>query len=168
MTRARNKQQLLEFGKNEFDRLMKLVGTLTPRQRDEEYVFDNRTTKDIVAHLYAWHLLELTWYKEGMSGKKPAIPAPGYTFKDCPKLNEKLYQEYKDLSWSGLVKKFNSSHNKLMEIIERHTGSELTTKKKYVWTGSTDMACYFASALSSHYVWAIDLIGKHFKSISQI
>jgi len=163
MSRAQNKQQLLEFGKREFDRLMELVSKLTPDQRDKEYIFDNRTTKDIVAHLHAWQLLELTWYQEGMSGKKPAIPAPGFTFKDAPELNEKLYQEYKLIMWDDLIKKFTKSHNQLLNIVKKHTDEELSTKKKYVWTGTTSITCYLASALSSHYVWAIDLIRKHFK-----
>jgi len=163
MPRAQNKQQLLDFGKREFDRLMELVGKLTPDQRDKEHVFDNRTTKDIVAHLYAWQLLELTWYEEGMSGKKPAVPAPGYTFKDAPELNEKLYQEYKSIVWDDLSKKFTKSHNQLLNIVEKHSDEELSTKRKYAWTGSTSITCYLASGLSSHYVWAIDLIRKHFK-----
>ena len=163
MARAQNKQQLLDFGKNEFCRLMEIVEKLTPKQRDEEYIFDNRTTKDIVAHLLAWQLLELNWYQEGMSGKKPAIPAPGYTFKDAPALNEKLYQEYKLNKWSDIGEQFKASHNKLLSIIEKHTDEELSTKKKYAWTGTTSITCYLASALSSHYVWAIDLIRKHFK-----
>lgn len=163
MARAQNKQQLLEFGKKEFDRLMGLVGALTPDQRDKEYIFDNRTTKDIVAHLMAWQLLELTWYLEGMDGKKPAIPSPGYTFKDAPKLNEKLYQEYKSIIWDDLINKFTKTHRQLLNIVNKHTDEELSTKKKYAWTGSTSITCYLVSALSSHYVWAIDLIRKHFK-----
>jgi hypothetical protein len=163
MARAQNKNQLLEFGQNEFDRLMKLISVLTPDQRDKEYVFDNRTAKDIVAHLWAWQLLELTWYQEGMSDKKPAIPAPGYTFKTAPELNEKLYQEYKSITWDNLAKQFTSSHKKLISIVDKHTDEELSTKKKYAWTGSTSITCYLASALSSHYVWGIDLIRKHFR-----
>ena len=163
MARARNKQQLLEYGKHEYNQLNELISKLSSQQRDHEFIFDNRTAKDIVAHLYAWQLLELTWYKDGMSGKKPQIPAPGYTFKDAPALNEKLYQDYKDISWEELKNKFVKSHRELLQIITNHTDEDLTTKKKYTWTGSTDMATYFASALSSHYVWAIDLIRKHFK-----
>ena len=163
MARAQNKQQLLDFGEKEFDRLMGLVSGLTPDQRDKEYVFDNRTAKDIVAHLLAWQLLELTRYQEGMNGKKPAIPAPGYTFKTAPELNEKLYKEYKLIDWSDLKKKFTTSHNQLLTIVHNHTDEELSTKKKYAWTGSTSITCYLASALSSHYVWGIDLIRKHFK-----
>lgn len=158
MPRARNKEQLLSFADQEFSALNKLIDTLDSKQRNKEYIFDNRTSKDIVAHLYAWQLLELDWYKEGMKGKKPAIPAPGYTFKDAPTLNEKLYQEYKNIKWEDLIKKFTATHNKLLEIIKSHTDDELTLKKKYAWTGTTNMASYFASALSSHYVWAKDLI----------
>jgi len=163
MSRAQNKQQLLDFGEKEFHRLMELVGKLSSDQRDNEFIFDNRTTKDIVAHLYAWQRLELTWYQEGMNGQKPAIPAPGYTFKDAPKLNEKLYQEYKSIVWNDLTKMLTKSHNQLLSIVNKHTDKELSTKKIFSWTGSTSITCYLASALSSHYIWAIDLIRKHFK-----
>ena len=165
MARAQNKQQLLDFGEREFNRLMDLVGGLTPDRRDKEYVFDNRTVKDIIAHLLAWQLLEMKWYQEGMDEKKPAIPALGYTFKDAPKLNEKLYQEYKSISWDDLITKLTKTHNQLMNIVNKHTDDELSTKKKYAWTGSTSITCYLASALSSHYVWGIDLIRKHFKEL---
>ena len=163
MARPMNKEQLISFAQNEYTKLMDLISKLNEKQRDSEYIFDNRTTKDIVAHLYAWQLLELNWYKEGMKGNKPDIPAKGYTFKDSPALNEKLYQEYKNIKWKELFDKFKISHNSLLKIIESHTNDELYTKKKYIWTGSTDMAVYFRSALSSHYVWAQGLIKKHFK-----
>ena len=104
MARPMNKSQLVEFSENEFHRLTTLIDTLTPKQRDSEYVFDNRTPKDIVAHLYAWQLMELSWYSDGEKGLKPQIPAPGYTFKDSPALNEKLFQDYKDISWDKLIK----------------------------------------------------------------
>ncbi len=163
MARAQNKAQLLEFGKTELDRLISLINQLSDNQRDKEFVFDNRTAKDIVAHVYAWQLLEVDWYEVGMHGGKPQIPAPGYTFKDAPTLNEKLYQEYKLMKWDELIKKLKNAHNKLITIINSHTDNELSTKKRYAWTGSTSMTCYFASALSSHYVWAVDLVRKHFK-----
>lgn len=158
-----NKSQLIEFSENEFHRLTALIDSLTQEQRDSEYIFDNRTSKDIVAHLYAWQLMELSWYSDGKKGVKPEIPAHGYTFKDTPALNEKLFQDYKNISWDELIKLLNDSHNKLLNIVKKHTEEELFTKRKYIWTGSSNMAVYFRSALSSHYVWAIDLIRKHFK-----
>ncbi len=163
MARPQNKKELIQFAQNEHKRLIDLISQLSDRERDLEFVFDNRTVKDIVAHLYAWQILEFGWYMEEMKGNKPVIPAPGYSFKDTPVFNEKLYNDYKNISWSELFKDFTKSHKKLVSIIKSHTEEELFTKKKYIWTGTTDMSVYFRAALSSHYVWAIDLIRKHFK-----
>lgn len=163
MARPMNKKELIEFAENEYKKLFQLISHIKPEEIEKSNIFDNRSTKDLVAHLYAWQLLELTWYKVGMQGKKPAIPAPGYTFKDAPALNEKLFQDYKDIEWETLLKEFQKTHDKLLDIVKSHTEDELYTKKKYAWTGSTDMAVYFRSALSSHYLWANNLIKKHFK-----
>lgn len=131
MARPENKKQLIQFAEDEYAKLMTLVDKLSDKQRDSETIFDNRTVKDIVAHLYAWQLLELNWYTEGMGGKKPAIPAPGYTFKDTPALNEKLYLDYKDMSWKKLSDQFKKTHKKLLSLINSHSEKELFTKKKY-------------------------------------
>lgn len=163
MARPTNKTELIEFAEKENKKLIDLVNKISDKQRDSEFIFDNRTTKDIIAHLYAWQLLELYWYTQGMKGNKPEIPAHGYTFKNAPALNEKLYQDYKDIKWEVLLKNFTKTHNQLIDITKSHTEQELFTKKKYIWTGSTDMAVYFRGALSSHYVWAINLIRKKFK-----
>lgn len=163
MSRPLNKKELIQFSENEFEILLKLIDSLSESQRDKDFVFENRTPKDIIAHLYAWQILEIGWYEEGMKGRKPAIPALGYTFKDTPTLNEKLFQDYKDITWKKLIVEFRNSHSKLIQIIAGHSEAELFEKKKYDWTGSTSMAIYFRSALSSHYLWANTLLKKFIK-----
>lgn len=160
MPRARTKPQLLEFGEQEYDRLISLVDNLTDDQLIKQHLFENRTCKDVLAHLHAWHLLFLTWYEEGMAGGKPKKPAPGYTFKTTPELNEKLYQEYKGIPLDEIMSKFKATHEKIMGLIEGHSASDLEEKGKYAWTGSTNVASYLASATSSHYQWASELIRK--------
>lgn len=164
MARPMSKEELIQFSEDEYSNLLAFIAQLTDKQRDSEYIFDNRTTKDIVAHIYAWQLLELTWYTEGMKGHKVEIPAPGYNFKDSPALNEKLYQEHKSVDWEALEKSFKQTHSKLIEIVNKHTEEELFTKKKYTWTGSSNMSVYLRSALSSHYMWGFSLIKKHFRN----
>ena len=161
MARARTKSELLDFGEKEFKKLMEYSNKYKDSKSETQYIFDNRTAKDILSHLEAWYQLVFNWYQVGMKGEKPEIPAPGYTFKTAPELNEKLFQEYKDIKWEEIIKRLTTSHNKLMEIIKNHSEDELETKKKYKWTGTTNMASYFASVSSSHYVWASDLLRKH-------
>lgn len=124
--------------------------------------------KDVIAHLIAWQNLFFTWYEDGMSGKKPDIPAVGFTFKDTPALNEKLYKAYKDVSWTEIWHQFKKSHYQMVKLIEKHTNEELTEKKKYAWTGTTNLASYFASATSSHYMWASGLLKKYLRTLQKI
>lgn len=163
MARARTKKELLDFGEKEFNRLKDVVSKVKELKKENEYIFDNRQAKDIITHVYAWQILSLDWYNVGMKGEKPDIPKKGYTFKDSPKLNEDLYQEYKHMDLDQAMKELEKTHNIFIDIIRKHTEEELETKKKYKWTGSTSIACYFASALSSHYVWAIGEINKILK-----
>lgn len=165
MPRARNKAQLLEFGEQEYSRLQDYLQGLTEDQRSRTPVFENRTVKDIIAHLHAWHLLFLDWYKEGMAGRKPQIPAEGFTWKDSPALNEKLYRDHKDTPWKEVWASFEKSRQKVLALVKKHSDKELTTKKKYAWTGSTDLATYLAGTTSSHYAWANDLIKKYRKRL---
>ncbi|MBD3280070.1 ClbS/DfsB family four-helix bundle protein [Candidatus Dojkabacteria bacterium] len=167
MARAQTKKQLLEFGEEEFAKLIDLAKQYKEKGFLKEKIFDNRIVKDILAHIHAWHELAFVWYEEGMNDGQPEIPAPGYTFKDAPALNEKLYQDFKDTSWDEIVKKLKKSHKKLMKIIGGHSEEELFTKKKYKWTGSTSMGSYFASAASSHYVWGSELLRKKLKKLEK-
>lgn len=160
MPRASSKQELLDFAESELTILLNHISRLKDADLIDKPVFDNRLPKDLLAHIAAWDELFMVWYTEGMKGNKPEIPAPGYTFKTAPDLNERLFKEWNDLPLESVIKKLKTMHKKILKLVEKHSDKELFTKKKYAWTGSTSMGSYFASALSSHYVWANDLLKK--------
>lgn len=167
MPRARTKDELIEFSQLEEKRLFEQIDTISRKlELEDNYLFDNRKPKDIVAHLLAWHGLMENWYVQGMKGEHVEIPAKGYTFKDAPRLNEDLFQEYKDIPLQEILEKFKASSKRMIKFINNHTDEELFEKKKYKWTGTTSMGSYFASATSSHYVWANDLLKKFIKNNS--
>jgi hypothetical protein len=164
MARARNKSELLMFGQLELEKLINNANMYIDKTT---LIFDNRNVTDILSHILAWQELMITWYTEGMAGKNPQIPAPGYTFKTAPELNEKLYQDFKNLQFDEVLKRLNDTHTKLMKFVESHTEEELFTNKKYNWTGTTSMGCYFASAISSHYVWGSGLLKKRLNQLNK-
>ncbi len=160
MARARTKQELLDFGEKEYKKLMDLVNGFSPDQQAGLEVFENRTIKDILAHLHDWHELVFAWEREGKSGGKPIMPAEGYTWKDLPAFNEMLYRKSKDKSLSEILSDFENSHKEAMKHISGYSADDLETKAKFAWTGSTNIASYYASCTSSHYAWASDLLKK--------
>jgi len=159
-----NKTELLEFSQIQFNDLLNSVKELPIEVLIKPGACGEWSIKDILAHLHAWHNLFLRWYNEGMAGQKPYMPDAGYSWKDTPELNTKIYQEYKDAPFEQILELVQKTHQKVVDIIQSHSDGELFTKKFYSWTGSSSLGVYIRGAASSHYDWANKLIKKFKKS----
>ena len=82
MPRPTNKMSLLELAGINFNKLLEFIEELpdkfkTKSFKNNELNERDKTIADVICHLHEWHLMMETWYKVGMSGNKPAIPAEG-------------------------------------------------------------------------------------------
>lgn len=145
---------------------MVIVASMPMAQRETSGTCGDWSVKDILAHLWAWHELFLTWYRDGMAGRKPAIPAPGFSFKDTPALNEKIFQENLGLDYAEVTSRLALSHKQVMDLATKHTDAELFTRQHYPWTGTTTLGAYFIGSLSSHYEWAGGLVKKYKRGLA--
>lgn len=162
MPKPKNKEELLFQSQENYQKLIRLIATFSEEEQQKDFPKGtmNRNIRDVLAHLYHWHQMFLEWYKIGMNGKKPPMPAENYTWKMTPELNRWIFEKYQKMELSEAKKHFENSHQKVQNLIEKHTNEALFTKKKYHWTGSTSLGAYLISATSSHYHWAIQLIKK--------
>ena len=75
MARPKSKSELLELSQSNYKQLLSYIDHLS----DPEFEFPsgtmNRNVRDVLAHLHHWHLMLLEWYKVGMTGEKPDMPA---------------------------------------------------------------------------------------------
>ena len=88
MARPKTKKELLDSSQENFTRSIDLVQSIPEDLLDESGACEEWSVKDIMAHLHAWHMLCLIWYQEGLAGGKPSMPAPGYSWKETPELNQ--------------------------------------------------------------------------------
>ncbi len=95
-----------------------------------------------------------------MEGKKPNMPAKGYTWKTLPDLNKSIQKKYENVELKKVSAMLNEPFNELQKVIHKHSDNELFEKRKYKWTGTTSLGSYLVSATSSHYEWAFKLIKK--------
>lgn len=162
MPRPKTKKELLSISQTNYHRLLNLIESYNEIDRNKEFPLGylNRNSTDVLAHLHHWHLLILDWYAVGMSGKKPDMPAKGYTWKTVPELNRAIREKYREINYPNVKKLLDSSFVAIQKLIEKHSDEELFEKKKYKWTGSTSLGAYLISATSSHYDWAYKLIKK--------
>lgn len=168
MARPKTKAELIHLSQENYLKLFQLIDSLSLQQQEQSFPFEDRdrNIRDVLIHLHEWHNMMDCWYTDGMSGKKPLIPAPGYTFKTTPALNLAIWEAYQATSLSEAKELLNRSHQHMLALIHRYTNEELFTKKYYKWTGTTSLGSYFVSATSSHYDWAIKKIKKFKKSIT--
>jgi hypothetical protein len=163
MPRPTNKKELLELSELNFNKLLEFIDVLPEEYKNKTYKNDelndrDKTIADVICHLHEWHLMMGNWYKIGMSGKKPAIPAEDLTWQTLPVLNHRIYEKYKGTALKKAITMFKKSHKDVIVLIEKHTDDELFTKKKYPWTGTTSLGAYLISATSSHYDWGLKTI----------
>jgi len=165
MPRPKTKIELLELSQNNFKKLNDLVNSFDIIEIEKEFPKEtlNRNIRDVLAHLHHWHLLFLEWHKTGMKGKKPDMPAKGYTWKTLPDLNKKIRNDNQNMPLNKAEKILNDSYIQVRKIIKQYSNEQLFEKKRYKWTGSTSLGVYLISNTSSHYDWAIKLIKKSMK-----
>ena len=163
MPRPTNKKELLELAEKNFNKLLEFIDDLPDEIRTKTFKNDelndrDKSVSDVICHLHEWHLMMQNWYKIGMSGKKPAIPAEDVTWQTLPVLNRRIWEKYKGTDLKKAIAMFKKSYKDVMALIEKHTDDELFTKKKYPWTGTTSLGAYLISATSSHYDWGLKTV----------
>ncbi len=162
MPRPKTKKELLTQSQKNFEKLMGYISSFSGEEKDAEFPEGtmNRNIRDVLAHLHHWHLMVMEWYEVGMAGKKPDIPAKGYTWKTTPVLKRKIWEQYNTVALEKIQQQLAGSHAAMQELAKGHTDEELFEKKRYKWTGTTSLGAYLISATSSHYDWAYKLIRK--------
>lgn len=165
MPRPATKAELLERMEAGLAALMNEIESLTPEQFTRPGACDHWSAKDILAHLDAWHELFLRWEEAGTRGEKPDMPAPGYTWKQTPSLNDAIWERTRDDDPDDVRHQFAASYARMQEVIDSYDGDVLFEKRRFPWTGSTSIGSYAVSATSSHYEWATKLLRVFRKSL---
>ncbi|MBC1345019.1 ClbS/DfsB family four-helix bundle protein [Listeria welshimeri] len=162
MAKPTTKAELIQQSTEKYQQLNDLIDSIPEEKRYLAFSFEDRdkNIRDVVVHLHEWHNMALEWYGIGMSGKKPFMPAEGYTWRTTPELNQMIWKKYQETDLKQARKLLDETHNKEMRLIAVHSDEELFTKKFYKWTNTTSLGAIFISSTSSHYAWAIKKIRK--------
>lgn len=165
MPKPTSKNELVDLSQTNFKKLMELVNSYSDEEIGKEFPIGpmNRNVRDVLAHLHHWHEMLLGWYRVGMKGEKPDMPAKGYTWKTLPNLNKKILEEYQNTELEAVRLMLDQSYTAVQELMNKHSTEELFEKKRYNWTGSTSLGAYLISNTSSHYDWAMKRIKKSMK-----
>ena len=179
MPKPTNKINLIKIANDEFIKLCKILEN-TPKEilkNDFKGVLPNNTrdknAKDVLAHLFEWQKMLENFILNNLdlNGAKiienaiitPFLPSP-YNFRTYPKLNIKLHKKHQNTSFEMIFDKLKTSHNRILQLVEKISEDDLFTKKRFKFTLTSNLAGYIISSTSSHYIWAIKQLKSGYKS----
>ena len=156
MGKRLRKHELLNEIQLERSALDDTLALLTPRQMTRAGVTRGGwSVKDVLAHLIEWQQMNLDWYAAGLRGEKPAMPAPGFTLRELPRLNEMIYRKHHRRSLEAVLQDYRSYHDRIVALIEALPNSDLVTLGRFSWTGpSWTLSDYLRASTAAHYLWA--------------
>jgi hypothetical protein len=163
--RLRKVDLLAEIGR-ERAALDELLGLLSPRQMTKAGVTRGGwSVKDILAHLVEWQKMNLGWYAAGIRGEKPAMPAPGFTLRELPRLNQMIYRKHHRRSLGAVLREYRSYHARVVSLIEALPDADLVTLGRFSWTGpSWTLSDYLRASTAAHYLWARTRIRRWYRA----
>ncbi len=153
--RLRKKELLLEIQRerNALDDTLALVPIR--RMTKAGVTRGGWSVKDVLAHLVEWQQMNLDWYAAGLRGEKPAMPAPGFTLRDLPRLNQMIYHKHHRRSLQAVMRDYRSYHDRVVELIQVLPDRDLVTLNRFSWTGpSWTLSDYLRASTAAHYLWA--------------
>ena len=122
------------------------------------------SVKDILAHLVEWQIMCLGWYEAGVRGEKVAMPAPGYTLRDLPRLNQMIYRKHHRRSLQSVQEDYHMFHTRVVNLIKSLSDVDLVTLNRFSWTGpSWTLSDYLRASTAAHYLWARTRIRRWWK-----
>ena len=176
MSRPVNKTELLTAAQDNFRKLNDFIDTMSEVELSTPFDFSSlnkkeahwsrdKNLRDVLAHLYEWHLLLISWVKENMNGgSRPFLPEP-YTWKTYGDMNMEFYRKHQDTDLQDIKAMLQNTHGEIIKLIEGISEEELFTKGVYKWVGGSTLGSYFISCTSAHYDWALKKLKAHRRMI---
>lgn len=178
MARPKTKDELLELAELNYDKLLKLIDSMTEIELNTEFDFSadakkkeahwgrDKNVRDILIHLHEWHNLMLEWVANNKAGVRKPFLMEGYNWKTYGDMNIVFWKRNQAVSLDMALEQFKESHKKIMNTIHTMSNDELFQKNVYDWVGGSTIGSYFISVTSSHYDWAMKKIKAHRKMIN--
>ena len=150
MPRPTNKIDLLNASEANFKKLLSLVESLSEAQQEAKFDFEDRDecVRDVLAHLYEWHLLLINFIQKNLSGERASFLPQPYNWKTHPQMNVQIWRKHQ-----------------VTALTANFSDEELFARGYFNFTGNLNLAAYVAGSTSSHYDWATKKIRKHKKSL---
>ncbi|MEM7019256.1 MAG: ClbS/DfsB family four-helix bundle protein, partial [Pseudomonadota bacterium] len=87
----------------------------------------------------------------GRRGEFPVTPAPGYSWRETPQLNETIVKESRDEPYSSLCERLQQAYTRIHQTIDALSDQELFEPNVFEWAGKTPIARWISINTARQY-----------------
>jgi hypothetical protein len=160
MPAVRSRRELLAEIDAEHEKLLALVERVPKAEWSASSVnAAGWSLKDVLAHVTDWAQRCAGWCEAGTRGEAPELPAPGFTWKETPKLNHAIFLKRRAHGLARVRRDYTAAHAALIQLVRTMPEADLCTPCRFAWTGKTwSVAQHIRANTAGHDRWA----AKHF------
>ncbi len=150
------KEHILAALQEEFNRWEELLASMSEEQITAPRLPDQRSIKDVVAHLWAWQQRSIARLDAAVSGGEPGFPKwvadiDPDSDDSLDRTNEWIYQTYRELPWSSVHENWRKGFLHFIELGKAISEQDLLAKE-YPWFKGYSVSVVLVSSYAHHQV----------------
>jgi hypothetical protein len=151
----KDKKEILNRLREEFNRWEELLASLSEAQITAPMLPDNWSIKDVVAHLWSWQQRSLARMEAALHNREPEFPPWPPSLRpdseeDLEQLNAWLYQSNRDKPWSAVYNDWRTQFLRFIELGEAIPENDLLQPGRYPWQGKYPLSLTLITSYEHH------------------
>ncbi len=144
------RQELIDQVTTAWDKLDAELDDAGPRLGSLPCV-DDWTVKDLLAVRAWWTESVLDWIDAGRRGEVPVTPAPGYRWKETPRLNADIVAKAQRQSYRAIRGRLGVGYARLLRTIDFLNDRELLNVGSFEWAGNYPLSRWLSINTARQY-----------------
>lgn len=156
-TIPQSREHLLQMLRVSFDKLADELDA-AGRAVGELPCVDEWSVKDLLAVRAWWTESVVRWIREGRSADELDLPAPGYAWKETPRLNAAIVEQACEQSHDEIVGRLHEGYRQVLATIDSLDDRELLEPGAFSWAGRYPVARWISLNTARQYTTARSLV----------
>jgi len=152
-TIPQSREHLLQMVRTSFSKLADELDA-AGRAAGELPCVDNWSVKDLLAVRAWWTESVVRWIREGRSVEALDLPAPGYAWRETPRLNAAIVEQAREQSYEQIVARLHEGYRQVLATIDALDDRELLEPGTFAWAGKYPIARWISLNTSRQYTTA--------------
>lgn len=149
------KEHILSALREQFVHLDNLLVTLNEEQVTIPHQPSQWSTKDEVAHLWAWQQRSIARLQTAQTNKAPEYPSWAAEVDpevndNTDQINDWIYQAYRLRQWKEVYSDWNAGFLRFLELAEKISEKDLLDADKFPWLKGHSLAVTLLSSYDHH------------------